>query len=1382
MAKTLTDEDIKLNLIINGNAAQKELHELDDATRTLRKNSASLREEKQKLEKQNQRNSAEYKRVTAELKANNAEIKKNEARMETLRQEIGLTSLTMNQLSQRAKILRLSLNNAVPGSGAYKRYEAELQAINTRMAELRTSATATRFSIGNLADGFNRYAALGASVLATLTGVVLSAQKVIDVNSELSDSQSDVMKTTGMTKKEVDELTKSFGLFKTRSARIELLGLATEAGRLGIEGVDNVRAFVEEANKMKVALGDDLSDDAIREVGKMVNVYKVGEETGKDFAGSMDALGSSINEVSASGANQAGFLVDYLKRQAGVAQITKLSAADNIGYAATFDEVGQSVEVSATAMNKVWLEMMKSPQEFAKVAGVSMKDFKKIMDTDANAAMIMFLEAVGKNQGAASDLLASLSEIEAGGVRGDQAILALAKSTDLLKEKQKISNQALIEATSLTNEYTLKNENLAATYAKIQKTMMGWFSSENIVNGLTSFFEWFAKLIGATEDLDGSVTKFKNGLIMVAKVIVIFTAALAGNVVWQKITHLWINRNTQSTWLYTMAVRARSVAERLSMIVTQAYAAVTMLLQGNLRGAAQAFRVMTAAMMTTPWGLVMAGIAAVVAAFFMFRSETQKTATAQEKLLKLQKDASALAEDETKRVKVLLKIAQDEKASKEARLKAIKDLNDVSPLYLGNLNLENIATKEATKAVYAYIEAKKKELEITGLLDAIRESQKRQREAEMKSNEDYISEAKTAGDILKEIFLPGTVSYDDYIRKGGMARKDAISEELEMQKVLWKRYEEMYIKNPTVGINPDAPVTPIANDDKAKQAREKRLEDLKKLAEERIKIEREAEDAILANMDEGNQKRWQLEQTEYTRKIQDLQARLVSETEIEKALTASKNKALSKEQRDFHAQQAKYWIDSNKHVYSLIESAEATHQLKLETIREHAALDRLKMIDDAYSLERVAKEKVFLQQLNDDKVFGEQRQKALEAFKVEQDEREAEMLRHKIAELQRIMQGEKIEGVDFSLLTDEQLNKLDADLVEMLKRLNELSDAKNKLTQSDLQGLGLNTNTDILGFSPDNWAYFFQNLKDGKFGIEQMAFAVQGLTNMYGQFAEFQTASENANLRNFEKNTDARKRGLKKQLDNGFISQAEYNRKIEETDALLDRKKAELEYKQAKRARLIALANIINNTAQAIIGIWAEVPKADFGISAGVLTGFVSALGALQLATVLKTPLPAKGYETGLYPEYIKREQDGKTFKASYGGKTKSGMVNKPTYFLAGENSKPEMIIDNKAFSQLSDQTRNALIMELRGIKGFENGFYSEKSQRIEIPSAPPSAPVQDPNSAMMLSVMVRLTDVLEKIESDGVLAKVLANDYKSMRHLREGLKNYENLKEKNKN
>lgn len=64
------------------------------------------------------------------------------------------------------------------------------------------------------------------------------------------------------------------------------------------------------------------------------------------------------------------------------------------------------------------------------------------------------------------------------------------------------------------------------------------------------------------------------------------------------------------------------------------------------------------------------------------------------------------------------------------------------------------------------------------------------------------------------------------------------------------------------------------------------------------------------------------------------------------------------------------------------------------------------------------------------------------------------------------------------------------------------------------------------------------------------------------------------------------------------------------------------EQKQARAKKKFAIADIAISTAQAIMSIWAQVPKFDFGISAGLLTGMVGALGALQMAAVLAAPIP----------------------------------------------------------------------------------------------------------------------------------------------------------------
>lgn len=112
-----------------------------------------------------------------------------------------------------------------------------------------------------------------------------------------------------------------------------------------------------------------------------------------------------------------------------------------------------------------------------------------------------------------------------------------------------------------------------------------------------------------------------------------------------------------------------------------------------------------------------------------------------------------------------------------------------------------------------------------------------------------------------------------------------------------------------------------------------------------------------------------------------------------------------------------------------------------------------------------------------------------------------------------------------------------------------------------------------------------------------------------------------------EKDNEAQKKSLEKRLDAGLISQKEYDKQVEKLDSDLEKKKAELDRKAAIRQKAMSAMQIAINTATAIMRIWADVPKVDFGISTAALTAVAATMGAIQLAAVLSEPLPtaAKG-------------------------------------------------------------------------------------------------------------------------------------------------------------
>ena len=390
-----------------------------------------------------------------------------------------------------------------------------------------------------------------------------------------------------------------------------------------------------------------------------------------------------------------------------------------------------------------------------------------------------------------------------------------------------------------------------------------------------------------------------------------------------------------------------------------------------------------------------------------------------------------------------------------------------------------------------------------------------------------------------------------------------------------------------------------------------------------------------------------------------------------------------------------------------------------------------------------------------------------------------------IQKLNDIIKTGKFEKIDLDLLTPEQVDTFTKEAEKLGLSLQELINKRNALvngqTENNAEALGVsNTSTDILGFTSENWDQFFSNLEKGKFGIDEMVFAVSALTQMYSQYNSFVTANENAQLRNNQRSNDLKKRRLKQQLDSGMINQRQYKDGIEKLDQDLEKKKADLSYKQAKREKMIAVMSAISGTAMAVIGALGNKPwtPANF-----VLASIVGAMGALNLATILATPLPSRGAEKGLYnPEYIKRSQDGKVFKNTGTTSMKTGAFSKPTLLVGeGPGDMPEMVIDKRSFARISPSVKEALIRELNGVRGFENGFYDNLG-RYNIPVGNEPKPNNNNNDdliLMLMGVVKENTETMRDLRENGVIGKFFRDDKRSMKEIEQGIKEYLELKDK---
>ncbi len=1405
MAKRIVDEEMRFSIIINGDEAQKELHQLEANTRKLNASNKTLRAERDKLRAQGKQNTAEYKKLSASIKENNATIQSNQARMKELQKQIGVTGLTMAQLQKRASQLRLQLRNMVPGSAQYKKLQADLQATTARITELRTQANVSRMSLGKLADGFNRYAALGASVIAAGTGMALTFSKLIDFQGELSDVQADVMKTTGLTKTEVDELTKSLGQLNTRTSTMELLALGEEAGRLGIEGVDNVRGFIETANLLKVALGNELTDEAIREVGKMSQIFKVGEQTGRNFEESMESLGSAINHIAMSGANTADFLVDFMKRTAGVAGVADIQADKIIGIAAAFDELGQSREVSATAINKTLLAMGKDVEKFANVAGVSVGEFSKLLEEDANEALVKFLEGLQKGNPTMEEMAKRLDGIDVGGTRGVQAIAALAGNTELLRKRQLQANQAMMENTSLQDEYNIKNENTAALLAKIRRRFIAFFMSEEITNGIGNAVNWIAKFVGAAEDADGSVARFRNGLVNLIKILTILTVAVFSYNAAIAISAVITGKAMQQSILYNVALKAKNATLYITTALSRAYAIAVSLLTGKIKLATAAQRLFNLAVKANPIALLVSLIAAAVTGYIAFSKSTSRAARQQRMINNLHEEASKSIAKEKVELDNLLKVAKDETLSKEQREKAIKRLNDISPEYLGNLNLENIKTAEGTKLVEGYVKALEKKALAQAAENKQVELQQKLLETQMKTTEEFQGSLSNFGDatigkVFDKLFgeteklnIKSREELEEYLKRFDHSK--------ELQESIRKNYEPLFaakekqiaeiesdierlaefmnksIRDGNIDIGLDntdeSDFTPISKGSgKAKEKTKFQLKNLESEYEALARLRKKNNDLSAKDIEDAFWREMALLENNHDEKMRTLRNQLVSEKEFAETQTLLDQAMLegNKEAIENYSQVLEIWKHKNFEVNEQIRLEQVEHQKEVAKLLQDGIQMNVDLLKKQFEEESRLKEIERMKQL-EEVANSERRTRDLkDQFRKEDLERERQHLKEVQEELQRILNANQFEDFSLDLLSEEEKNAIRARLQELGMDINEvnilLAQMQGKEKQDALDDLGLGGQADILGFTPGQWDAMFDNFDNLQNVIESTIMAFAAMSEAYAIFADFQNKKDQERLRRFEGKNRKEAEQLKAKLDQGYINERQYNEGLAELDKELEQKKEEIAKKQARREKIMALNSIAINTAQAIMSIWAQVPKFDFGISAGVLTGIVSALGAAQAGMVLST----KGYQDGLYPDKfpVQREQDGKLFNASFGGESRSGLVDQPTVFLAGEQGKtaPEMIISGGDWAQMNPEIKQSISREVGRVRGYQNGMYQEEKQSTESSEL----------SALTISVLTQLNQTLQ----DGILANVIANE-SNAREINKAIERYKKRKESSK-
>ena len=571
---SLKIDRVQLEIIVQQDKARQKMVDLEKQMR-------NANQQLKALERQFGKNSEQYKtqeRVIRNLKQ----------QYDDLFNEIGLGNLSLKELANRQRELNAILRNLSPNTPEWKRYNQQLKEVNARIKELRNETRETGFSLSKVADGFNRYAAIGASAIASLTGMTLTMRKCVDEYATMEEAQSQVIKYTGMTKEEVDDLNESFKQMDTRTPREELNRLAGEAGKLGITGKQDVLEFVDAANQINVALGEDLGEEAVNQIGKLSQMF--GDES-RSLKDNMLSIGSAVNQVAQSTSASEPYLVSFTARMGGVGKQAKMSVTDIMGFASALDQNMLRSEMASTALSGLIMRIYQEPAKYAKLAGMDVEKFTKLVETDVNQAVLSFLSALNK-MGGMAQMAPVLKDMQLSGAEAASVISTLAGNVDLVRREQENANVAFREGTSITNEYSVQNNTVQARLEKLQND----FKNIRVELGerLLPVMRYMISTGSLTVKGLMTLTEFLSEH---KRVIVTAAAAIAA---------------------YTVVVKAHTIATKAMELATKAATVAT--------------RLFNDATKASPWGLVISGITAVISYFAFFRDETDKTTASQKAL------------------------------------------------------------------------------------------------------------------------------------------------------------------------------------------------------------------------------------------------------------------------------------------------------------------------------------------------------------------------------------------------------------------------------------------------------------------------------------------------------------------------------------------------------------------------------------------------------------------------------------------------------------------------------------------------------------------------------------------------------------------------------
>lgn len=442
---------------------------------------------------------------------------------------------------------------------AYQQLQAELNKINTGDAEFKDKQKALKELKKNIDDvtgaadkqsnswktalkNLTAYAGLF-QVFNAIKDTVTSA---IKKNFEFSGSLTDIRKVSGLAMEDVNKLATELSKIDTRTSIDGLAQLAYQGAKLGMGkyGVDGMKQFVAAADQINVAIGEEMGEEALPALSKMVETMGLIPKMGIEKA--MLATGSAMFKLASTSTATSGNIVEFAKRLTGVSRTAGITTDQLLALGSASDSLFLMPEVSATAMSKFIVALQKNHNLIEKDLGIQQGTIKNMYAAgNAMDAIVLVLEKM-RNKGNMNALGEIFKDLGSDGQRLVTAMVTMSKNVDVLKDHLYESQEAFEEATAVTGEYEMQQKSAVGILERANNLWEKAFVSPEGVDSVKAMAQaWYdmSEMILQSPIFKGTLQGALTMVITSCKILVtllpLIMNYLVGLGIWKAAAFMW---------------------------------------------------------------------------------------------------------------------------------------------------------------------------------------------------------------------------------------------------------------------------------------------------------------------------------------------------------------------------------------------------------------------------------------------------------------------------------------------------------------------------------------------------------------------------------------------------------------------------------------------------------------------------------------------------------------------------------------------------------------------------------------------------------------------------------------------------------------------------